>query len=491
MRQSKTSFFKNRWWIFIIAAFLLVRLVIFGTLWQASEDRGGWENFYDFAQPAKSVLLVNFHDYCDWHPPLYYFFTSLILVLFGDQEYIYFFQIIAALIILVFVYRTARLFFSEKVALLAVFLMAIEPFWAWHNWLLVSDNLSALLFLIGIYFLLRFLKIGTRKDILISGVFLGLTTLVRGNTLLLAIFLSIVLALVFLLKEKLKLTSLPQLSLKQVLIFLFLFNAAFFLILLPWAIRNKIVYDRFTIANILSTNVYFYNLSPLMSWQEGIPYEQAQLGVIKQADEDLGKNVGDQGDCQQFSKGEFNQQLDYYKGQARSYILSNFYPYLKMHLFKAIPFFFQPGYFDMWLAYTGEYNKPDITSAFLKGELEQVKKFLGTMDWKLATYLLGVIFWGFSSLALAFSLVYSYLKDKKNFIFFLIAAAVIIYSALVISPFVLARYRLPVYAFFLIPLIYMLAKIKCRIINKESPHQSTAEPEQNSVHGKKHGAGQA
>lgn len=473
MRQSKTSFFKNRWWIFIIAAFLIVRLVIFSTLWQASQQRGGWENFYDFAQPAKSVLLVGFHDYCDWHPPLYYFLTSIILVLFGDQEYIYFFQIIAALIILVFVYRTARLFFSEKVALLAVFLMAIEPFWAWHNWLLVSDNLSALLFLVGIYYFFRFLKFGLqpacagRKNILFSAIFLGLATLVRTNTLLLTLFLSVILILVFLLRGKLKLKNLAQLKVKQLFCCVILFNAVFFLILLPWAARNKLVYDRFTIANILSTNIYFYNLSPLMSWQEGISLDQAQTRVIGQADKDLGKNVGDQGDCQLFSKEEFNRQLDYYKSKSRQYILVNFCPYLRMHLFRALPFFLQSGYFDMRLAYTSQYEKPDITLGILKGDFSEIKKFFADFNLKLATYLLGVIFWGLSSLAVAFSLIYSYFKDKKNFIFFLISAALIIYSALVVSPFVLARYRLPVYAFFCIPLIYMLAKMKCRIMNKE------------------------
>jgi MoaA/NifB/PqqE/SkfB family radical SAM enzyme len=108
----------------------------------------------------------------------------------------------------------------------------------------------------------------------------------------------------------------------------------------------------------------------------------------------------------------------------------------------------------MWSACTGEFSKPDITGFILNGNWQGIFDFIKQINLKLLTYLAGVALWGISSLALAIALIYSYFKDRDKLLFFIFAVMIILYTALMVSPFVLARYRLPVYVFFFSPLVY-------------------------------------
>lgn len=458
-------------WMIIIIVFVLVRVIIFATFWVASADKGGWLNFYHWSQPASqnlpAVFLTNFHENCDWHPPLYYTMTSFLTLLFHNQWAIYIVQIILSFFSVWLSYKISRLFFSEKISLVVAFLLAIEPYGAWFNFIFASEALAVPLFLIGLYFFFKFLKFQFARDLIWSAIFLGLATLTRPNFLLITIALSVVLCLLVLLRNKLKLSILPKLSYIQFLKYLVIFNLLFFGILFPWMARNQIIYGRLTIANILYTNPYYFTLPPLVALKEKVPLDQAFKLVSKRANEALGKNVGDQGNCHLFSREEFNRQLDFYGSQTRNYILANPWLYAKLHLTKVSTFFLQPGCFDMWSAYTGEYKKPDITGAILKGDFVTVVKFLADLNPKLIAYLLGVCFWGFSTSAMIGACFYSYFYDRGKFAFFMLNLGMVCYSALLVSPSFSTRYRLPFYSLFFIALVYVLIQLVKRFKGKK------------------------
>ena len=475
MSFNSRNFVKRyKWWIVIWSAFLLERIVIFATFWQASLDKGEWQNFYGQTQSAAAVFLMKFHEICDWHPPLYYFLTSVLLFFFKSQWAIYFVQIILAAVTVFLAYKIARLFFSERIALVSAFLLAIEPFWSWHNILLWSENLSIPLTLVSLYYFLKFVKSGGLKNIYLAAIFTGLDVLTRPNTLLLLTFLFFWLIVVFLFRNRLGIEKLFWFNARQILISFLIFLSAFFVVLAPWMIRNKIVYNRFTLANILSTNIYFYNLPPFIAMQKNISYGDAYCQIQNTAANNLGENVDDQGDCRKFTKEEFGQQLDFYQSYSRQYILANFFPYLKMHLIKSLAFPVQPGYFEMWSGYTGEFSKPDVTGLITKGDWRGIGEFLGAVSPKLIVYLLGIILWVFASLALLAACIYSYFqakrenkvlrveragsyfKDKDKFLFFWLSLGIVVYNMLFLSPVVIARYRLPFYIFFFVPLVYVI-----------------------------------
>lgn len=464
----KEFLIKNKAWVFITAVFLSVRILIFSTFWQASLDKGGWQNFYNQAQAAASVLLGIFHDYCDWHPPLYYFLTSIITRVFGTLWAIYIAQILSAGLVLFIAYKIAKLFFSERVSKIAVFILAIEPFWAWHNFLLVSENLSTPLLLAGFYYFFRFTKSNAGRNLYWAAIYWGLATLTRPNTLFLTAVLSLLLIFTRFFKNRLKLPIFAGSGLKRMIFDLIVFNIIFLAVLTPWLVRNKIVYGRFSVSNVLYTNVYLYNLPPLFALKEGISYSDALTQLRAQAFQALGNNVDNQGDCQQFSKAQLNQQFNFFESQAKKDILANLPLYTEMHLIKATPFFFQPGYFEMWTAYTGEFNKPDLTSLILRKNFSGIKTFLSEINLKLIVYLAGIGFWGLCSLAILLACIYSYFREREKFFFFALTFIVVVYNALLISPFVLARYRLPIYILFFIPLAYLIDIIIKKLTKNEA-----------------------
>lgn len=456
-----------RFWLIVALFFTSERLIIFMTLWRASFDKGGWQNFYNLAQSAPATLMFLFHERCDWHPPLYYFFASAIHYIFGGQFFIYFFQCLLAFIALVLAYKTARLFFDVKISRWAVFILAIEPYLALHNLLLANENLSLPFFLAGVYCFFAFLRFGRPSILYWSAAWLGLATLTRPNYLLLGPILAIGLLAIYAWRRYFPLTSLSRLNFRAFLVKLIVFMLVFGAVLVPWAVRNKIVYNRFTVSLMISTNYYFYNYSTLTAVKYNLPAETAHKMIIAQADDVLGPNVGDQGDCTVFSLSDLNRQMDYYKKEAQRQLWGNFPLYLKIHLIKTAPFFLQPGYLEMYATYTGDWAKPDITGAVLSGNLSAISNFVFNLNPKIIIYLSGIVFWLVCSLSLIFSLVYSFFKDRDKFLFFLIAEAMILYDALLVAAVFSARYRFPYYIFFFLSLVYMFSIIGKYLANSK------------------------
>lgn len=450
---------KYKWWVLVVVCFLAVRLLILVTFWQASASRGGWENFYAFAQSAPSALLGKFHEPCDWHPPLYYTFTSGVLYLFGSQLLIYFFQLAFAFISLIFTHKICRLFFPGRFSLFVILFIAIEPYWAWQNFLLASENLFMPLFLAGFYYFFSYLKNFSRRSLVFAALLFSLAALTRLTAMPITVLASALLLVLFLLRRYMAQNLFAGVSFRRLAFNLFLFNLIFLSVLAPWIVRNKFVYGRFALENITATNYYFYNLPPLISWQKKISYDEAYALLDQKAKQALGEHIGDTGNCSKFTNEEMARNFDFYRTEVKKYILANLGDYSKMHLIRALPFFIQPGYFDMWFAYGGDSRKPDITALILRGDFAKIKSFLTDFDSRLSVYLAGLAFWGVVSLSVFFALIYSYFKDRNKFLFFFFGAAIIVFFALLSSPFVLARYRLPLYIFFFSALVYALGVI--------------------------------
>ena len=457
------TFFKSdKKWILIIVAFILVRVIVFSSFWAASADKGWWNNFYSWSQPAQAVFMQKFHEPCDWRPPLYYTFTSALLFLFKTQWSIYASQLFFAFMSLILGYKIIRLFFSEKIAFWATLIWAIEPLWAWQNFQLASENLYMPFFLAAMFYLFIFLKNGTTRHIILASFFFGMAALTRPTALLMPAFISIVLIIFFILRGKIKTDdAFLKKSFKELILWLLIFNALFFAVLAPWIARNKIVYDRFSFVNLSAINVYYYNLPPLIAVKKNISYNEANDIIVATAEKDLGYShiAVNNWDCSLYTNEELNKYFDYYSSESKKYILRNLKDYVPLHLVKMTPFFIESGYFDMYSAYTGEYSKPDITADFLKGDLKEVKKFFTDLDFKKMIYLFGIFLWVTIFALMVAAVFYSFFKDKSRFLFFAVSILLAFYTSFLTSPFNFARYRLPLYIFFFTGFVYMIEKL--------------------------------
>ena len=318
------------------------------------------------------------------------------------------------------------------------------------------------IFLAAMFYLFSFFKSGTTRHIILASLFFGLAALTRPTALLMPAFISIVLIIFFILRGKIKTDdAFLKKSFKELIVWLLVFNALFLVVLAPWVARNKIIYDRFSFANLSYTNVYYYNLPPLISFQKNISYQEANDIIVAKAEKDLGPKhvVASNWDCSLFATEELNKQFDYYSSESKKYILRNLKDYIPLHLIKMTPFFVESGYFDMYSAYTGEYSKPDITAEFLKGDLREVKKFFTVMDLKKIIYIFGIFLWLVIFTSIVAAVFYSFFRDKSKFLFFAISALLAFYTAFLTSPFNFARYRLPLYIFFFTGFVYMIEKL--------------------------------
>ncbi len=444
---------KQKWaWLSIIALFVTVRMALFVLFYL----HDGWKTLYAYAQPTPAVLKVLFHEPCDWHPPLYYAFTSALFTLFGNHWAVYAAQILLTFIGIVLAYRIARMYFSENTALASALLLAVEPYTAFHNFTFASDNLFIFLIVAAFYYFFHYLRYGLARGLYLSSVFFGLAALTRPNSLLLVPVLAVLLSLphAFPYKSRLEWPFLKSTgkSLKSAAIFILLFLA----VITPWIARNRIVYGRWTMANIMATNVYFYNIPPLLALTRDTTYDQAFLGLKADAERDLGENVGDQGDCSRFSQEEFGRQLDYFSARSKDYILEEPSSYLKLHLIKSVPYFFQSGLYAIYTNYRNDFSKPDITLLMAKGDIASLFRFIKDSGASALIYLGGTAFWGLASFSILFGLCYSLFRDRRLLPFFMIAAAAVAYDAIVTSPFSIARYRLAFNFLFFIPLCYFV-----------------------------------
>ena len=135
------------------------------------------------------------------------------------------------------VYITARELFDKKSAAIAAIVAVVYPFFIYYAPRLLTENFITLLPLLAVYFLLRYRK-GERPLLFLSlsALMLGLSTLTKPSTIFLPLFLILYIFL--------GASSLPA-KLRHSVIYM----AVFFVVLLPWGIRNHYVIHSFMLTN--------------------------------------------------------------------------------------------------------------------------------------------------------------------------------------------------------------------------------------------------
>lgn len=127
---------------------------------------------------ARGAVL--YKDIGDSKPPIIYFINALITTLFGSDLLVLrlTFSIVAALTGF-FIYLAARMLYKEKYAIIATLLFTVFSSSAAFGFYSPTNVYSSLMETVAIYFLLISLHNGQCWKYVITGVFIGLSTLVR------------------------------------------------------------------------------------------------------------------------------------------------------------------------------------------------------------------------------------------------------------------------------------------------------------------------
>ncbi len=451
----KALFLKKKELLILGVIFILSRLVIFISFWQVSTNLGGWNNFYRQTDLWQNALFrTSFVPYCDGQPPLYTTFTSFIRLFWDSYTMLAIGQLVLAFISLFFIYKISRLVLSHRLAYVVVLFMAFEPYRAWFDFLFASEAVYTPLFLAAVYSFFLFFKLKKNKYLYISAVIFVLASLTRSNSFLLVEALSMG-SIFYYLVNKYYLHR-NFFDFKKIILALFFFNIIYVAGIFPWMIRHHNIYGQYALATIFSTNVYFYNAPELLAQINNTSFDFEKDKLYKQAEKDLGVEFRNYADCKQFDSKKYQEMLEYFKVNGNRIIIDNKYEYFKIHMMKAIPFFLKTGYVQMYGGYTGDYSKPNISSAVMNRDYGQVLKFIKTGGTKFWLYFLGTVFWGICSLAVFVNLIWSFIMKEERFFYLAVIAGILVYSALVVSPFMVPRYTLPTAPLFIVSLVVMI-----------------------------------
>lgn len=235
--------FKRKWIILIIIFAAILRLIYFFQI----------RNFVLFKYPVLDADV-----YLTWAnnilqgdilsrktgvfvlSPLYAYFMAFVQFIFGKNiEIIVLIQFILGLVNCILVYSIAKKMFNNKIALIAALFSALYSYSIYIEGMLLTAGLIFSLNLLAVYLLLKGYESKTMVFYSLSGLAVGLSSMLRPNVLLFAVFISVWFIMIK--------------DLKKYLIFLL----GIFIALSPLLIRNYIVNREFSPASA-SAGMNFY-----------------------------------------------------------------------------------------------------------------------------------------------------------------------------------------------------------------------------------------
>ncbi|MDI6752153.1 MAG: glycosyltransferase family 39 protein [bacterium] len=165
-------------------------------------------------------------------PPLYPLFLAGVYSLFGQSHLaVKLVQAILGAISCIIVYLIAKESFNHKVGLWSGIAMTLYPPLISTAGFVLSEELTIILLAISTLFLIRAIKREAVSYYILTGIFLGLTTLCRSITLLFPIFLY--------------LTLLFSSSKRRGFVLISMLLVSMILTVAPWTIRNYIKFNAF------------------------------------------------------------------------------------------------------------------------------------------------------------------------------------------------------------------------------------------------------
>ncbi|MGQ0828253.1 MAG: ArnT family glycosyltransferase [Bacteroidota bacterium] len=239
----------------ILLLALLLRILLFIGILLKNPDGiyiydsyGYWQIAYNIVQHFSFSQSYSFPLEPDYYrTPVYPLFIAFAEGIGPEGFSIIVLQIVISIATCYFTYRiavelTQNLFIGNVAALL----VAIDlPSIVLAN-LVLTETLFSFLLILSFYFFIKYLKENKNKQLIYSGSFLGLTILCRP----IAFFIPFLFAGFVVFKQRKNISAL----LKQLLL---LFGFVL-LVISPWLIRNKIVYDHYFLSVIREHNMLNY-----------------------------------------------------------------------------------------------------------------------------------------------------------------------------------------------------------------------------------------
>lgn len=440
--------------IFLLATVLgmtLLALLWFKTGPQFSDFvlKGDALSYYNLAHNLKyffSFSIIDLSATADafLRTPGYPLFLGLILTLTGDSiAVVLAVQIILSALSAVLVYRIANLLrFPKLVGLGAGLLFALEPNIAVYAVSVITEPLFVFLFLLSVYLLADGL-IGnnfSKKRYLVLGILLGLDVLVRP--VLYPFVFIIIFALTFYLIKRVKLKESFKITLTLIV--------GVYLMVFPWLLRNKIVFNTWSVSSISGVHAFLSYAVPFYAYQQGVNKNVAEAELMEKIKP---LTVGDKYDLRNNAV---------YKKFAREIITANLPGYLFFHAANTASFFLGNGYRNLPrdLGFSSAYPSINLSTVrlLINRQFGILLDFFKSHPIYLIVFAAGAVLWFLITLFMLYGLLTGLFREsdqiKRYFIIF--CGLAILYFAAVAGPEAYYKMRLPVNPFIFILAFYGL-----------------------------------
>ena len=372
-----------------------------------------------FSNPIGPPFVPNI-----FRTPIYPFFLASLYALFGYKLYIPILcQLLISSLTCIVTYKIAKILFIEKAALCAGLFTAFEYSSVLFANILITDTLFSFLFIMHIYFLIKFFKTNSKKTLVYSAILLGCSTLCRPVSVYFFLFL----IWIFVLHYK---NNFWEGILKYAV-----FTLIFILTLLPWMLRNYIVSGRFLVSSIQES---------VMRWN--LPQITESLQNLSQPSDEI-ENIP--------SKMGTNETQ---KNSRIKNIVISAWPDAKRYII-GIPRFFASIGSAAYPQILGLSSNP-VGETYNKGLLALVKTAIqvkNPVEWFIICGATGFLLFLYITMCIG---AYYAIKQKKT-LEILLLLTIIAYFSLASAPLPSSpRYRMPIMPFIIILSCYGLTYIR-------------------------------
>jgi len=278
--------------------------------------------------------------------------------------------------------RLARLIgLGNNAELLVGMLTASEPMHIFYSVPLLSDSLAALLFIWGVYHLVRFWEERGATHLFLSAGILGIMNYIRP----IGIYLYLLLPLAILVGG----IVLDRKQWKNHAYSAIVFGTLFFLILTPWMFRNYVRFGAFDFTSAIGQHLYVYSAAAVRGAAEGTTWKEMKQRLLSEIEPVLPepRNIS------HFANRHM------LRDRAKEIISAYPQEYLKLYLFSLQSFLIAGDYHEL-LAFHNIMDEPKGTRSFpmifasksISESIAAVKAFSREPYWLIA--ILGRVWWG-------------------------------------------------------------------------------------------------
>lgn len=334
----------------------------------------------------------------------------------------------------VLIYLIGKRFLSEKVALAGALLFSLEPTSLFWGTTVMSDPLFVFALLLGVYLLLKTPPNASRAwgTIAAAGIVMGFAVLVRVIAEYYALCLLFAWCVIY--RDALR----PYI---RSILHAALFLVCMGLVVAPWMLRNHREFNTYTISSTPYINVTQYNLVYFYAYQhhttppavqhifsDPIPYPVESYWFRSLINEPI------------------------FKQEIADTLRGNLIPYLKFHLVKTVPFFLNDGLRDINRNVQIIPQAPlvNFTDLLLTRDFGGIIRYVTTPQPELSLMLAGTLAWALITLLWLFAAAKAVILREKKLWFILFASGTIAYFAVLSSPVIQPRYRMPAAPFMLL-----------------------------------------